>query len=143
NGSDSFTFRANDGQADSNVATVSLTVTAVNDAPVAGNDSYTTAEDTALTVTAPGVLSNDSDVDSPSLTAVLVSGPMHGSLTLNSDGSFSYMPAANYNGSDSFSYQANDGHALSNVATVLITINPVNDAPVANDDSYSTNEDTP
>ena len=76
---------------------------------MAANDAYTTDEDTPRTVTAPGVLGNDSDVDSVSLTAVLVTGPAHGTLTLNADGSFTYTPAANFNGSDSFTYKANDG----------------------------------
>jgi CSLREA domain-containing protein len=142
NGADSFTYKANDGQLDSNVATVKITINPVNDAPVAANDSYTTDEDTALTVNTPGVLGNDTDVDGDPLTAVLVAGPAHGSLALNSDGSFKYTPAANYNGADSFTYKANDGQLDSNVATVKITINPVNDAPVAADDSYSTDEDT-
>jgi VCBS repeat-containing protein len=142
NGSDSFTYKANDGQADSNTATVSITVTPVNDAPVAANDSYTTAEDTALTVNAPGVLGNDSDVDSPSLTAVLVAGPSHGTLTLNANGSFTYTPSANYNGSDSFTYKANDGSLDSNTATVSLTITPVNDAPAAANDTGSLAEDT-
>ena len=142
NGSDAFTYKANDGQADSNVATVSLTVNPVNDAPVAVADSYSTNEDTALTVTAPGVLGNDTDVDGDALTAILVAGPSHGSLALNGNGSFTYTPGANYNGSDAFTYKANDGQADSNVATVSLTVNPVNDAPVAVADSYSTNEDT-
>ena len=98
NGADSFTYKANDGAADSNVATVTLTVTPVNDAPVAVDDSYSTAEDTALTVAAPGVLGNDTDVDGDPLTAVLVSDPAHGTLALNADGSFTYTPAADYNG---------------------------------------------
>ena len=138
NGADSFTYAANDGTADSNVATVSINVIAVNDAPVAGNDSYTTAEDTPLSVAAPGVLGNDSDVDGNALSAVLVSAPAHGSVALNANGSFTYTPAANYNGSDSFTYTANDGSANSNVATVSITVTSVNDAPVANNDFYST-----
>ena len=76
NGRDSFTYRANDGTLNSNVATVSLTVTAVNDAPVAAANSYSTPEEMALNVTAAsGVLGNDTDVDGDSLTAVLVSGP--------------------------------------------------------------------
>src|SRR5207249_1647107 len=118
NGTDGFTYKVNDGQADSNTATVSLTVTAVNDPPVAANNAYTTAEDTPLTVWAPGVLGNDTDADGDPLAAVLVAGPSHGSLTLNADGSFSYTPAANYNGSDSFTYKANDGALASNTATV-------------------------
>src|SRR5439155_998046 len=122
--SDSFTYRANDGQADSNVATVALTINPVNDAPVAANDGFATDEDTALTVTAPGVLGNDTDVDSPVLTAVVVTGPSHGTLTLDADGGFTYTPAGNFNGSDSFTYKANDGQADSNVATVALTINP-------------------
>src|SRR5262249_22677152 len=127
----------------SNVATVTITVTAVNDAPVAGDDSYTTAEDTPLTVAAPGVLANDSDVDSPTLTAIVVSGPAHGSLALNADGSFTYSPFADYNGTDSFTYKANDGQLDSNVATVSLTITAVNDAPVAQGGTLTTAEDTP
>jgi VCBS repeat-containing protein len=101
-----------------------------NPPPVAVNDSYSTNEDTALTVPAPGVLGNDSDADGNPLTAVRVSGPAHGTLTLNSNGSFTYTPAANYNGPDSFTYKANDGAAESNLATVSITVIAVNDAPV-------------
>jgi VCBS repeat-containing protein len=129
NGPDSFTFKANDGALDSNVATVSITVTAVNDAPVAVGDSYTADEDTPLTIAAPGVLGNDTDVDSASLTAVLVAGPAHGTLTLNANGGLTYTPISNYNGSDSFTYKANDGALDSNVATVSVTIRAINDAP--------------
>src|SRR2546427_5846737 len=89
-----------------------------------------------------GVLGNDTDVDSAVLTAVVVTGPGHGALTLNANGSFSYTPAANFNGSDSFTYRANDGLLDSNEATVALTINPVNDAPVAANDSFATDEDT-
>src|SRR5204863_14379 len=142
NGPDSFTYKANDGQADSGVATVSITITGVNDAPVAVNDSYTTTEDTTLTIAASGVLANDSDIDGDTLSAVLVSPPTHGNLTLNTNGSFSYVPATNYNGPDSFTYKANDGQADSGIATVSITITGVNDAPVAVNDSYATPEDT-
>ncbi|HTK77374.1 MAG TPA: tandem-95 repeat protein [Gemmataceae bacterium] len=142
NGSDSFAYKANDGSLDGNTATVSLTVTAVNDAPVAANDSQSTAEDTSLTISAPGVLGNDTDVEGSPLTAVLVAGPAHGTVTLNADGSFTYTPAANYNGSDSFTYMANDGALNSSPATVSLTITPVNDAPVAVNDSYTTAEDT-
>src|SRR6059036_2819501 len=80
-GTDSFTYKANDGQADSGIATVTITIGGANDAPVAVNDSYTTAEDTTLNVAAPGVLANDSDIDGDTLGAVLVSQPAHGTLT--------------------------------------------------------------
>ena len=128
-GGDSFSYRASDGTLTSNVATVTLTVTAVNDAPTAAGDAYSTAEDTVLTVAGPGVLGNDADPDGDPLTAVLVTGPSHGSLTVNANGSFSYTPAANYAGGDSFSYRASDGTLTSNVATVTLTVTAVNDAP--------------
>ena len=145
NGSDSFTYKVNDGSLDSPAATVSITVTAVNDPPVAVDDSYNATEDTLLNVAAPGVLTNDTDVDTgDASTAVLVSGPAHAaSFTLHADGSFSYMPAPNYCGPDSFTYKANDGDADSNIATVTITVACVNDPPVAVDDSYNATEDTP
>src|SRR5204862_4349519 len=106
NGADTLTFTARDGALESNVATVTITIVAVNDAPVAVGDSFSTAEDTPLMVAAPGVLGNDLDVDSPVLTAVLVSGPAHGTVTLNADGSVRYTPTANYHGPDSFTYRA-------------------------------------
>src|SRR5206468_2023500 len=142
NGTDSFSYQASDGQAQSAVATVTITVRPVNDAPVAVNDAYTVNEDTMLSIGAPGVLANDSDVDANPLTAILVSGPSHGSLTLHADGSFQYLGATNYNGADSFTYKANDGVADSGAATVTITIVPVNDAPVVVSDAYTVNEDT-
>jgi VCBS repeat-containing protein len=142
NGSDSFTYRASDGALTSNVATVAITVSAVNDTPTAAADAYSTAEDTALTVNAPGVLANDSDADGNQLSAELGSGPSHGTLTLDADGSFIYTPAANYHGTDSFSYRASDGGLESGLTTVAITVSAVNDTPTAADDAYSTAEDT-
>ena len=109
---------------------MTLIVTAVNDAPEAAANSYSTDEDALLTGASPGVLGNDLDRDSSALTAALVTGPgQAASFRLNSDGSFSYLPKANYNGADSFTYRANDGAADSNVATVTINVNAVNDAP--------------
>ena len=122
NGSDSFTYRASDGANVSNLATVSLTVSAVNDEPVADIDSYEAQQDTPLIVSGPGVLANDDDVDGDQLTAVLVAGPSSGVLTLNTDGSFSYTPNSGFAGSDSFTYQAHDGTIDSNVAIVSITV---------------------
>src|SRR6185437_14296273 len=143
NGTDGFTYKANDGTVDSNVAAVTITVNPVNDPPAAINDAYTTDEDTPLVVSTGGVLANDTDVDGDSLTSILVDSPQHGTVTLNADGTFTYTSAANYNGTDGFTYKANDGAADSNVAAVTITINPVNDPPAAVNDSYATDEDTP
>ena len=105
-----------------------------NSAPVADDDAYSTNEDTPLVVPADGVLLNDADPDGDSITAVLVSGPSHAaSFTLNSDGSFSYTPTANWIGSDDFTYKANDGSIDSNIReTVTIAVDPVNDAPDPN-----------
>jgi CSLREA domain-containing protein len=100
-----------------------------NSAPTAENDSYTTNEDTPLIVAAPGVLANDADEDGDALTAELVSTTSNGDLTLNNDGSFTYTPDDDFNGSDSFTYKDNDGSADSGVATVTITVTSVNDAP--------------
>ena len=123
-----------------------------NNAPVANPNVYTIDEDKELVDATPGpvgngVLANDLDADFDTLTAVLVSGPGHGTLNLNADGSFSYMPDADWNSydgcpttpcPDSFTYQANDGQDVSNVVTVTITVNAVNDVPTAVDDVYVT-----
>jgi VCBS repeat-containing protein len=120
-------------------ATATYVVSApINDAPIAANDAYSTAEDVALNVAAPGVLVNDNDADGDPITALLKSAPANGTLALNADGSFTYAPNADYTGSDSFTYVASDGSANSNTATVNITVSAVNDAPVAVDDSAAT-----
>ncbi len=140
-GADSFTYSLSDGRVNSNVATVNLTITATNHAPVAGNDAFTTNEDTVINAAAPGVLAGDSDADSDLLTALLVTAPAHGTLVLNANGSFAYTPAANYNGTDSFTYKVTDGQVDSNIASVQLTINAVNDAPVGLGDTYTVAED--
>jgi VCBS repeat-containing protein len=148
NGVDTFTYFASDGTAQSATeATVTITVDAGNDGPIANDDAYSTNEDAVLTIAAPGVLTNDADAEANPLTAVLVAPPLNGLLTFNPDGSFEYTPNLDYSGGDSFTYQASDGTAtdgseLSNVATVVITINAVNDIPIASDDAYGTAEDT-
>ena len=89
-------------------------------------------EGTALTVAAPGVLDGDNDPEGDPLSAAVVTGPSHGTLTLNANGSFTYTPAAGYDGTDSFTYRANDGTLNSNAATVTITVTaPPNQAPTA------------
>jgi VCBS repeat-containing protein len=90
--------------------------------PVAANDTYTVNEDTLLNVSAPGVLANDTDPDQHPLQTLLVNQPAHGTLSLNANGSFSYRPATNYHGADSFSYKATDGTAASDTATVSVTV---------------------
>jgi VCBS repeat-containing protein len=143
-GVDSFSYRATDGLSTSAVATVTLTVSATNSFPIAQADQYVTTRNVPLNVaTAAGVLANDSDADDEALTALLVSSASHGTLSLNTNGSFSYTPALNYVGSDFFSYRVTDGRATSAVALVSITINPTpNSTPVVQPDQYITTKNT-
>lgn len=143
NGTDSFTYQVSDGQDTSNTETVTLTIDAVNDTPVIIGDAYTTLEDTLLTVDkAKGLLANDSDPDGDSFMALLVDSPTHGTIQFLPDGSFSYLPALNYTGADSFTYKLSDGQAESTTATVKLTVRAVNDTPLGGNDSYATQEDT-
>lgn len=125
-GTTSFTYHANDGQANSNVATVTINVFPVNnDPPVASNDSYTASVNTTLNVGAPGVLGNDIDPDGTTPTANAASGSTAqlGTYTLNADGSFTYTPPnSTFTGPDSFPYTAFDGANSSSAATVNITV---------------------
>src|SRR5207244_937451 len=136
-GPDSFTFKANDGTVDAAAATVSLTVVHVNDAPVAAAQTVTAAEDTAKAI---GLTATE--VDGDQVACGVGGGPADGAVTLNTSASVTYTPAANYNGPDSFTYKANDGTLNSNIATVTLTITAVNDPPVANAQSVTTNQDT-
>src|SRR5438093_470037 len=107
NGSDTFTYRASDGTHTSQLETLTITITRLNHAHVATNDSYATAEDTPLTVAAPSVPTRrSSDLDGDPLTAALATAPTKGTLALNANGSFTYTPNANVNGSDTFTYRA-------------------------------------
>ena len=137
NGPDSFSFKANDGQADSNIAIVTITVNPVNDPPVANAQTVTTAEDTPESIT---LTANDADGDS--LTYAVVINPTHGTLSGTAP-NLTYTPNLKYNGPDSFTFKANDGLVDSNVATVLITVTAVNNAPVADSQGVTTAEDTP
>jgi len=139
NGTDSFTYVANDGVLDSNLATVTITVTGVNNGPVAVADAYDAEEGTTLSVAAPGVLGNDSDVDGDALTATAVGAPPPGVLALNPDGSFDYTPAGIAGTVEVFDYDACDPEPLCSTATVTINVVPAaaNVPPTANDD-YAT-----
>jgi RHS repeat-associated protein len=134
-GADSFAFTASDGAATSPAATISLTVTSVNDAPVADPQSVTTDEDAAL----PVVLSA-TDADGDALTYNISVQPLHGTLT-GAAPNITYVPAANYHGADSFAFTASDGAATSPAATVSLTVTSVNDAPVAADQLVTIAED--
>ncbi|HKS38875.1 MAG TPA: Ig-like domain-containing protein [Verrucomicrobiae bacterium] len=127
NGSDSFTFRVNDGALDSAVATVSITITAINDAPVANSQTVTTSEDTAA-----GIPLTGSDVENDALTFTVMTAPTKGTLNGTAP-NLTYTPNANANGSDSFSFKVNDGALDSAVAAVSIAIAPVNDSPSIRD----------
>jgi VCBS repeat-containing protein len=113
----------------SDTVAVRLNSTVTNQAPTAAADTYDTAEDTVLTVSAPGVLGDDRDPDNDPLKAVLELGPSHGTVSLNANGSFIYTPTADYDGTDSFTYRASDGTLKSNPATVTLTVTEANDTP--------------
>ncbi len=133
-GAASFNYKAYDGAAYSTSATVTVTVNATNVAPVANSASMSINEDTAGSVT---LSATDSDNDA--MTYSIVSNPAHGNLTSTGAKSYLYAPAANYNGSDSFTFHVYDGTTYSNNATISISINPMNDPPVANAASVSVN----
>src|SRR4051812_34823776 len=138
NGSDSFRYTVADGYSGLATGTVTITVTPVNDPPVANADSATVAEDGTVDV---AVLGNDTDVDGDTLSVASVTQGAHGTVAINLDKTVKYTPAANYNGSDSFTYTVSDGNGGSATGTVTITVTSVNDAPVASADSATVAED--
>lgn len=143
NGTDTFTYIVNDGQYDSiGQATVTINTTAVNDAPtLSSTQTLTTAEDTLLAFT----LNTGSDIEADTLTYLVVSTTSNGVLTCTGGTSrdCQYMPSANFNGVDTFTYKVNDGSLDSNIATVTITVSSENDAPlIGSNQSETTNEDT-
>ncbi len=139
NGTDTITYVISDGNGGTSTATVVVTVNPVNDNPVAVDDSATTNEDTPLTI---GVLTNDSDVDGDTLTVTSATSP-NGTVVVNPDGTITFTPAANFNGPTTITYTISDGHGGTATATVNVTVDAVNDAPVANPSSAATAEDTP
>jgi hypothetical protein len=144
-GMDSFVYTISDGNGETDTAVVTITITGENDNPVAVDDAATTDEDTTVTI---AVLNNDFDVDGDDLSVSSVTMPTNGVVTINppSTGSgqatVTYTPTTNFNGSDSFAYSVSDGNGGSDTAVVTITVEPVNDAPVAADDSATTDQET-
>ncbi|WP_059678573.1 Ig-like domain-containing protein [Vibrio harveyi] len=137
NGDATISYTISDGQLTDD-ATVAVTVNPVNDAPVAVNDTVSTDEDTAVTI---DVLANDSDPENDTLTITAASVPAEQGTVTIVDGKLEFTPAENFNGDATISYTISDGQ-LTDDATVAVTVNPVNDAPVAVDDTVTTDEDT-
>ncbi|WP_192811924.1 Ig-like domain-containing protein, partial [Vibrio harveyi] len=137
NGDATISYTISDGQLTDD-ATVAVTVNPVNDAPVAVNDTVATDEDTAVTI---DVLANDSDPENDTLTITAASVPAEQGTVTIVDGKLVFTPAENFNGDATISYTTSDGE-LSDDATVEVTVNPVNDAPVAANDTVATDEDT-
>ncbi|ELV7518558.1 tandem-95 repeat protein, partial [Photobacterium damselae] len=137
NGEDSFTVVVDDGNGGTDTITVTVNVTPVNDAPVGENVTTETPEDTAVT----GQLTA-TDVDGDNLTFKPGSNPENGSVTINADGSWEYVPNTDFNGEDSFTVVVDDGNGGTDTITVTVNVTPVNDAPVGEDVTAETQEDT-
>ncbi|MGL4637889.1 MAG: Ig-like domain-containing protein [Beijerinckiaceae bacterium] len=138
NGTDTFTYRVSDGQGGFATAVATITVLAVNDAPVAVSDTSTTNEDQLVNI---AVLGGDSDVDGDTLTVTSAAAP-NGTVTIKPDGTVDYVPNANFSGTDTITYTISDGKGGTATSTVTVTVAAVNDLPVANNDTASTLEDT-
>ncbi|TVX93463.1 Ig-like domain-containing protein [Paenibacillus agilis] len=137
-GSDSFTFKVNDGSLDSAPATVNITINPVNDAPVAINGTLSAISGSPVNGTVTG-----SDVEGDSLRFILITGASKGTIVLNAQGTFTYTPNSNATGTDSFTFRANDGMLNSAIGTVMITLNPpANTIPVAVASTISTTKNT-
>lgn len=137
NGLDSFTYKSNDTIDDSNTATVSISVTPINDIPVTTDNSYSFMEDSTNNV----IVLTANDVDNDPLTYTVVTQPSNGTLNCTS-GNCNYTPNASYSGSDSFTYKVNDGTVDSNTSIINITVNPINDTPVADNFNITVDEDS-
>ncbi|HEY0551105.1 MAG TPA: Ig-like domain-containing protein, partial [Verrucomicrobiae bacterium] len=124
NGGDSFIYRAKDSSGTSAPVTVTITINPTNDVPRATNDAYAVDSDTTLNISVPGVLGNDFDPDEDELHTILTTNVTHGTLSLSTNGSFTYTPAAGYAGNDSFAYRAVDGKATSAVAVATLNVIP-------------------
>jgi len=141
NGSDTFSYQVCDADTDCNDAEVSLTINSVNDSPIANDDNPNAInEDEVLTG---NVIENDTDLGDGGVYTTIISNAINGFANLKADGTFSYTPNENYNGNDSFEYEICDADGDCSKATVSISINPVNDLPMAGNISLSTTENKP
>ena len=130
-GLDGFSYEVSDGELTSGEVIVAITITTSNDVPVAADDNYTMEQGATLVIiNTSGVLANDSDPDGDALTATVVTQPSNGTVNLASDGAFTYQPNAEFSGTDTFTYSANDGSTSSD-ATVTIQVNNPNAFEVA------------
>ncbi len=140
NGPDTLVYEVCDATNMCATATVNITVVPVNDGPVAGDDIVETPEDTGVLVV---VLANDSDLDSALLeVSRILDGPTRGTATIQPDDTVLYVPDANFTGTDAFTYEVCDSDNACDEAVVLITVTPLQDAPVAGDDATTTPSDT-
>jgi outer membrane autotransporter protein len=137
-GVDSFTYTITDG---TTTSTATVTLVVGGEAPVSADDNYSTPKNTPLVVPASGVLGNDTDANGDTMTASVVTDPANGAVSIDPTGSFTYTPDVGFSGVDTFTYRARDSHLDGNIATV--TINVVNAAPVARNDTYETPMNTP
>src|SRR5439155_4920430 len=140
NGGDSFTYTVSDGNGGTATATVTLGINALDDGPVANDDTATTNEDTSVTI---NLTANDSNPDGGTVTVSDFTQGHYGFVTLNGVGSVTYTPTFNFNGSDSFTYTIENELGATATATVFVTINPVNDPPIAGGNLAKPLEDTP
>lgn len=138
-GVDSFSYTVTDGNGGSDTATVTIDVLEVNTPPVANDDVASVDEDSSVVI---AVLSNDTDGNSDTLFVTGIGAAANGDVVDNGDGTVTYTPDTDFNGTDSFAYTVSDGRGGSDTATVTISVNPVNDGPTAVDDSASTAEDS-
>ncbi|MCK5339783.1 MAG: tandem-95 repeat protein, partial [Desulfobulbaceae bacterium] len=138
-GTDSFTFKVNDGTLDSNTATVTVTISAVNDVPVAETDSVMIDEDTQVGI---NLLANDHDPDGDSLNVTSLSQPAGGTVVVSGNNAL-YTPGLDLTGDDSFTYVVNDGNGGTATGTVNVTVLAINDAPAAADQSLAADEGVP
>jgi len=138
NGEDILNYTITSSSGDTSSSSVTITVTPVNDPIIANDDMISTMEDTAVEIE---VLINDQNVDGDSLTVINSTVPAFGTVILNNNGTVTYIPNSDFNGQDSFVYTISSENGDTSSATVMVTVDPVNDPIFANDDTSSTDED--